>query len=233
MIGCYTRYSLGRKNRVYTKMTTELVANYMWRMRPNERKPIPRECIERNLTMMPKHYIIHPEEINSLAKETPILNELWDKIPHWIIKADLGRLLYIYNRGNFYLDVDCLVQKKLDTVHANKMVLFTETIVSGVDQLGPRECKNPENVLRVANYAFGTTIVKHPFLKEVIDECISRISWLIHSNMTPLDTDILWVCGPDVITTVYHRSHKNYSDILLLDQSYLSHLCYGSWRSGS
>lgn len=233
MIGYYTRYNLGRKNRLYTKMTTELVANYMWRMRPNERKPIPRECIERNFTMMSKHYIIHPEEINSLAKETPILNELWDKIPHWIIKADLGRLLYIYNRGGFYFDVDCLIRKKLDTVHGNKMVLFTEMIVSSVDALGPRVCKNPENVLRVANYAFGTTVVKHPFLKEVIDECITRLSWIIHTNVSPADFDILWVCGPDVITTVYHRSRKNYSDILLLDQSYLSHLCYGSWRGGS
>jgi mannosyltransferase OCH1-like enzyme len=214
-------------------MTSELVANYMWRMRPNERKPLPRECIERNLTLMPKHYIIHPEEINSLAKETPVLKDLWDKIPHWIIKADLGRLLYIYNRGGFYLDVDCLLRKKLDTVHANKMVLFTEMIVGSVDALGPRECKNPENVLRVANYAFGTTVVKHPFLKEVIDECIARLTWLIHTNVPPLDSDILWVCGPDVITTVYHRSHKKYTDILLLDQSYLSHLCYGSWRGGS
>jgi hypothetical protein len=209
-------------------MTSNLVANYMWNMRPNERKPIPRDCINHNLTMMPKHYVIHPEEINSLARDTPILNELWDKIPHWVTKADLGRLLYIYNHGQFYFDVDCIVKKALPDT--NKMIVFTETILRDVSELGPRECKNPENVLRVANYAFGTTTVKHPFLKEVIDECISRLSWLVNSNIKPSETDILWVCGPDVITTVYHRSKHNYSDLLLLDKSYLSHLCYGSWR---
>ena len=42
-------------------------------------------------------------------------------------------------------------------------------------------------------------------------------------------TDILWVCGPDTITTIFHKSKKKYDDILLLDNSYLNHKRYGSW----
>ena len=206
------------------------VVNYMWNMRPGEQKPIPRDCIEYNVSKIPKYYIVHPEEINILVKSTPDLYDLWNSIPHWIIKADLGRLLYIYNHGGFYFDVDCVLQKRLDSVNTEKMILFTETILNSVELLGARECKNPENVLRVANYAFGTNTKHHPFLKKVIDECCARLSWLINSNTKPTDKDILWVCGPDVITTVYHKHHKHF-DVLLLDQSYIRHLAAGTWRS--
>jgi len=208
----------------------ECVANYMWNMKPNESKPIPTTCIESNKRIFNQCNVIHPDEITALAMNTPKLQDLWGSIPHWIIKADLGRLLYIYTYGNFYLDVDCQIAPKFQTVQVNKMILFIEKIVNSVNELGPRECKNPMNALRVANYAFGTTTRNHPFLKEVIDECITRLQWLVESNTTPSELDILWVCGPDVITTVYHRSKNNYSDIVLLDTSYASHFCYGSWR---
>ena len=46
----------------------------------------------------------------------------------------------------------------------------------------PRESKHPDNVLRVANYCFGSTSVKHPFLKEVIDECIHRLKYIIYNQ---------------------------------------------------
>jgi hypothetical protein len=51
------------------------------------------------------------------------------------------------------------------------------------------------------------------------------------------ETDILWVCGPDVITTMYHAqfrddgsTHDVDPSIRLIEQGYLQHLGYGSWR---
>jgi hypothetical protein len=115
-----------------------------------------------------------------------------------------------------YIDSDCVIRKHIPT---SPVVLFTEKTVP-LYQLGPREKKYS---VRVANYAFASE-PQHPFLKEVILECIRRLT-LLKSIM---HSDILWVCGPDVITTVYHETlHK---DIALLDSTYLNHLMMGSWR---
>lgn len=207
------------------------IANYMWNFKPAENSPIPTSCIDHNKTFFPEMNVVSVTDIERLAKSFPDLENLWDRIPHWIIKADIGRLLYIYFHGNFYFDVDCRIRKKIPLDSERYMILFTEMILKNVNRLGPRECKNPENVLRVANYAFGTNVIRHPFLHEVILECIKRLAFLIESGPSKLQQlDILWVCGPDVITTVYHRSKSHYPDLILLDMSYLSHLCHGSWR---
>jgi len=209
----------------------DYTANYMWNFKPGEKAPIPTACIDNNRNFFSKTNIVSTADIELLAKHYPDLDQLWDRIPHWIIKADLGRLLHIYFHGNFYFDVDCKIRKNIPVDSVGFLVLFTETILKNVNKLGPRECKNPENVLRVANYAFGTNVIRHPFLNEVILECIKRLGVLIDLNSTELSQeDILWVCGPDVITTVYHKSRSSYSDLILLDTSYLSHLCHGSWR---
>jgi len=159
------------------------------------------------------------------------LLSFWGDIPHPVIKGDLGRLLHVYFTGGFYFDTDCRINKPLKLETKDKLILFTEKVVNNVSVLGPRECKSPERVLRVANFAFGCTVTHHKFLKEVIDECIKRLETVISDSITTLtDEDILWCCGPDVITTIYHTSYQKYNDILLLDDTYLKHFAYGSWR---
>lgn len=203
----------------------------MWSFNPAEKLPTPSDCIFSNKVFFKNSAILTPENIEPLIRHFPDLIKLWQIIPHWIIKADLGRLIYIYFRGNFYFDVDCKINKTIPINSESFLVLFTETVLSDVRQLGPRECKNPENALRIANYAFGTNVLQHPFLLEVILECINRLHQLMNSGVTKLyQHDILWVCGPDVMTTIYHKSKSMYPDLMLLDTSYLSHLCRGSWR---
>ena len=159
------------------------------------------------------------------------LLSFWGDIPHPVIKGDLGRLLHIYFTGGFYFDTDCRINKPLNLKKEDKLILFTEKVVNNVSVLGPRECKSPERVLRIANFAFGCTVTHHKFLKEVIEECINRLETVISESTIPLtDEDILWCCGPDVITTIYHTSNGKYDDILLLDTTYLNHLALGSWR---
>ena len=210
--------------------------NYMWNFKPNETNSIDTRAIHHNKNYGLQYKILKPNDIEPLVPlYSDKLNKLWKYIPNWIIKADLGRLLYIYFNGNLYFDIDCFVQKDIKHHFNNcNILLFTEHISNSVNDLGPLECKNPENVLRIANFAFGAKVKKHPFLKEVIDECINRLGKLViysHKNRyNPSHTDILWVCGPDNITTIFHKSKKKYDDILLLDNSYLNHRCYGSWR---
>ena len=209
-----------------------LVANYIWVSRGADSTTAPPEaCINRNRLFLSSTNIINATELEDLAMSTPVLCDMWAEIPRWIVKVDIGRVLYIYAHGGFYFDVDCLVKKPLQPLPTEKMVLFTERVLSSVADLGPRECKTPESVLRIANYAFGTTTVNHPFMKQVLDECIRRLSLLMCEASDFSDADILWVCGPDVITTVYHRAPKDSSDILLLDTTHVDHLCAGTWRT--
>lgn len=210
---------------------------YMWNFKPNEVKTIPMNVIEYNKKYIKNYQIIGPEIIQSLINNNDIsdkLINLYNLIPHWVVKADLGRLLYIYYNGGFYSDVDAFIVKTpvIPTKYQYcDMFLFTEKRMKSVNQLGPRECKNPENILRISNYFFGTSIKKHPFLKEVINECINRLEQIliIEKNTNFSQKDILWTCGPDVITTIYHKSRSNYN-ILLFDSSIIKHYRYSSWR---
>jgi len=136
--------------------------------------------------------------------------------------------------------VDCVIQvnpfQSINPKH-DRVILFTEFTVS-LDALGPRECKNPQNALRIANYAFASNYKRHPFLETCIRECMRRLTVLFDENVENwAETDILWVCGPDVITTMYHKQAADAteadSSILLIERGCFQHLGYGSWRDNS
>jgi hypothetical protein len=223
---------------------------YMWNFKPNERAGVPMNCIQQNKQFVPDHTIVTPADVTPILSSFPGLPELWAKIPqqHWVVKADLGRLLYIYKHGGCYLDVDCVIVK--NPFHQassginpknDRLILFTEFTVT-IDALGPRECKNPRNSLRIANYAFAANYKRHPFLELCIRECMRRLEVLFQSNLDKwAETDILWVCGPDVITTIYHAQFGADgtgcgadadvdTSVRLMDRGWLRHLGYGSWR---
>lgn len=211
------------------------VINYLWEFKPNEKNKLNNNVINNNLKYINEYKIITPNILELLLDNTIFLyiQEWYSFIPHWVIKTDLGRLLIIYLNGGLYSDADCFIKKQFNNhTDAHNVILFTEHICSSVNKLGPRECKNPENVLRIANYCFGSKTIRHPFFKEVIDECINRLKQLlvVENNQDFSNKDILWVCGPDVITTIYHQSKHKYNDIYLYDKSFLNHKNFGSWR---
>ena len=61
------------------------------------------------------------------------LLNLWAKIPWWIVKADLGRLIYVYLNGGFYFDVDCLIKKNFHSEVGESMVCLLYTSPSPRD----------------------------------------------------------------------------------------------------
>jgi mannosyltransferase OCH1-like enzyme len=210
---------------------------YLWKFKPNEKKHFPQDVVINNLKYIENYKIINdPSIIESFIINNnifPSLLQLYNRIPHWVIKTDLGRLLAVYLNGGLYADADCFIQKKLDKHNdTDNIILFIEHKCSSVNQLGKRECKNPENLVRIANFCFGSKTKNHPFLKEVIGECVYRLNKLLMIEKKSVfnHEDILWVCGPDVITTIYHRSKHKYNDIFLYDKTFLNHKCNGSWR---
>ena len=210
----------------------KLDAVYIWNMNPNETASIPMQNILKNERFF-KSTIIGPKEVDKLVNQikNPLLNDLWNKIPWWIVKADLARLMYVYVNGGFYFDVDCIVKKNILPYVKNNMVLFIEKKISAVNKLGPREKKTKDRLLRIANFAFGSSIKEHPFLKRVIDECLSRTETFLRESPNEIsELDVVWLCGPDVITSIYHDYKHLYSDLLLLEKSNLKHMTYSSWR---
>ena len=209
-------------------------AAYIWGLWNKNSKPLKKH--QENIDFNKSYFtpeVIGLDVIESWVAgwENKKLQSFWEKIPHPVIKGDLGRLLHIYFTGGFYFDTDCRINKPLNLKKEDKLVLFVEKLLPNVSFLGPKEQKSPERVLRIANFAFGCTVTQHKFLKEVIEESIKRLETIISKNNKELtEEDILWCCGPDVITSVYHDSHKKYDDILLLDSTYVNHFAYGSWR---
>ena len=216
--------------------------NYMWNFKPNEIKDIYEFLsLNMNKNFITDYNIIYPKEIDQLlinnkhdiSTNFKDLINLLDIIPKWIIKTDIYRILYIYYNGGIYSDVDCYIQKKLDIEKDEYLYLYTEKICKNIKMLGKRETKNKENLHRISNYFFGTDYKQHPFLKLVINECINRLNQLLlieKKNEKNINHgDILWVCGPDVITSMYHI-HKNNYKIKLFDDTYIKHTCLSSWR---
>lgn len=208
---------------------------YMWEFKPNENTLINQDVINTNLKYIENYKIITPTIFEPLLQTNifPNLLELYNLIPNWIIKADLGRLLLVYFFGGIYCDTDCFIQTQFNNMTDNiNLYLFTEHVVKYRFLLGKRECKDNDNLVRVANFCFGSKIKNHPFLKEVIDECLNRLKQiLVTEGQTKLNNrDILWVCGPDVITTIYHSSKHKYNDILLHNSTFLYHSANGEWR---
>ena len=190
---------------------------YMWNMNPNETRLPNEKVFQHNAKYLPNYKLIGPADIEPLLPLFPDIQKQWDTIPHWVIKADIARLLYIYEHGGVYLDCDCLVQQPLP----KEPWVCVEKVVP-VHTLGPKESKHPSHAVRIANYAFGFP-KHHPLLKEALEECARRLP---QADATA--ENILWVCGPDVMTTVYHRYQEK--NIALLNHTYVKHLAVGSWR---
>lgn len=211
----------------------------MWNFKPNEKNKLPSELIQHNKKYIDRFDIYNPEKLNIMLEEEcafdifPNLKEVIPLIPHWIILADLGRLLIVYFKGGFYCDIDCFI-KRLIPFSTSKTCVFEEKIVPDLNFLGERERKDHDKYRqRIANYFFGSTIIRDEFFKLTIEECIKRLHRILNEQKekegnTVSNHDVLWCCGPDVITSIYHENDKR--NIELYDQSFLHHVCSSSWR---
>jgi mannosyltransferase OCH1-like enzyme len=200
------------------------VAFGLWNFKPDERLPFPSMFTYANGRFLASFAIVKPDEIEEYLHMIPELEKQWDRISPWIVKSDLARLVYVYLRGGFYFDSDCEIVRRIQPA-PNVATLFTEAILPSTSVLGPREDKSPDRRHRIANYAFGCPTPRHPFFKACIDECLRRLEEIEYTAKTP--QDVLWVCGPDVITTIYHTYRF---PVRLLGQNYVKHHAVGSWR---
>ena len=165
-------------------------------------------------------------------EDLPGLKEMYELAKSrckWIVLADLIRLVAVFHMGGLYLDADCFPEQGLAAQLQGEVVLFKEMTVDPTT-LGPREDKSPASAVRVANFARRP---RNPFIRACILECVRRLrEILVEENRESVhtDADILWVCGPDVITTVFHKRQGLTGRTRLLTASIAGHRAAGTWR---
>tara|TARA_R110002153_G_scaffold246952_2_gene402911 strand:+ start:32 stop:2554 length:2523 start_codon:yes stop_codon:yes gene_type:complete len=169
--------------------------------------------------------VIWPKDIETLVEKHPELHKIWDKIPKWATKCDIARYLFLYYNTGTYLDADCTKLKSLpnNTLDSNNVILYTEHIDTPT---GPREDKGV--TLRIANFVLTSTKIHQGFWMECINESIKRVKSILDVEWT--DKDVLWSAGPGMISEVYHNLEDK-SGITVLDDTYVEHKAWGSWRS--
>jgi hypothetical protein len=150
-----------------------------------------------------------------------------------IMKYDIMRYLIVYCCGGTYLDADIVLKKSLANITANEC-FFIENIV-------PLSRNNPgyyepirrgvlEHPIRIANYAFSSKPGNPIFL-----EFLAEVRRRMYIQPAPKnDYEVLYLTGPDVVTTVIHAMKKSIPINIvskLVSNGIVEHTCAGEWRN--
>lgn len=187
------------------------------------------------------------DDVYKLIRERyPQFLDIYHTASRRCMVADLVRYLIVYTHGGWYFDMDCK-RESFDVRdprfrQMNDLVLFTE--LNTDDAFGPGFGQQvadqnpirdgvPEHPVRVANYAFGAA-AGHPFFHWLLKRL--RIRWERSKQEASVsDYDVLFITGPDLVTTVFHERSGCFPDSLLsLEDSHrmITHLEASGWRSG-
>tara|TARA_Y100000389_G_C17450894_1_gene514715 strand:- start:657 stop:1379 length:723 start_codon:yes stop_codon:yes gene_type:complete len=181
--------------------------------------------------------LLNKEDIMEIM-ERDVWNMLNLKIRRKVVLADISRYYLMWREGGFYLDLDVRVNKNLTDIvksslkNDENIILFTEHDNCNPMYMGKRE--NKDHTHRIYNCMFWSK-EKNKFWKECIDLTIERCQMLITENRELTDEDVIWVSGPDVITTVYNEKYKDDKHIKVYNgvqsREILTHLNGGTWRN--
>lgn len=174
-----------------------------------------------------------------IRERRPELLDLYDFYPRNIQRADLFRVIAIFELGGFYLDLDVHLYEPLDALCSATLVLTEEWQMS-VGEYEKRHCLpavDARDLMQVGNYGFAAR-PRHWFLEEVIDEMLHRAAAINPSTVS--NEDVFFSTGPDVLSAVYARFRDQLAgEVTILDGSehgrwcqfgkYGTHLMAGSW----
>jgi inositol phosphorylceramide mannosyltransferase catalytic subunit len=175
--------------------------------------------------------------LSLVAEYFPELKEMYTSYKFPVQRADVFRVMLMYLKGGFYMDLDILCFKKLDEICGRGVVLGVEKVLT------QRQCASlgHKHRLRIANYMFGSS-PRHQFWLDILKGIEERSRNPVHS-----ESDVLESTGPGVVTDVYHAVRDRYPDILVLPNDekpclkacgpaschfgdYAAHLHHGGWR---
>jgi mannosyltransferase OCH1-like enzyme len=154
-----------------------------------------------------------------------------------IQRADIFRVMIIYLKGGFYMDMDMFCLKALDELCHHEIVLGIEKVLT------PTEMHHLKHIypIRIANYMFGSK-PRHAFWLDFLNEAKSKSTCSIEE-----ENDVLETTGPGLLTNIFHQVKYKYNNLVLLENNempcpkscgqaschfghYAAHHHVGSWR---
>uniref|UniRef100_A0A0G4G8I6 Alpha 1,4-glycosyltransferase domain-containing protein n=1 Tax=Chromera velia CCMP2878 TaxID=1169474 RepID=A0A0G4G8I6_9ALVE len=193
-----------------------------------------RWIVERNARVSGLPYIIiGPSEaerdLAEAEQDVPGITAAYESVPVGVARSDICRLVSVYVRGGFYLDLDVYLESRPPISK-----IFADVYVEHIAKSVPTEGVFGEKyTTRMANFAFSAP-PKHPFFREVLQEVARRCRVAREQSLFSSDKAILWITGPDVITNVAHETNSSHV-VRIHDPKVRSrmftHLYDGSWRT--
>ena len=201
---------------------------------PNQLK-IYQASIEKTNSQWQYEYYDDAESRQFISRHMPNFLCVYDDLHLAVQQADLFRLIVIYVKGGFYLDLDIELIKPLDKLTEYACVFAEEVFLNNAtrDKLGHRHST------RIANYMFGAA-PRNEFIGYLIQQYMSKIPFEIQS-----EDDVLDNTGPGMVTDAYFN-YPNIDEIKLIKNDenyckrcqqyschfggYAQHHHLGSWR---
>lgn len=168
-----------------------------------------RKCQRTLLRLHPEYeyrFFSDRDCVRFIKERLPGFLPLWHFYPRPVQRADLFRVLAVYELGGFYFDLDVFFHEPLDDLLGSEIVFPEEWQMSkefyAIRHRVPAETR--QQLVQLGNYAFGAR-PRHWFLREVLEEMIRRTGETDTQNLT--DMDVLFSTGPDCVNGVARKEH--------------------------
>jgi hypothetical protein len=172
--------------------------------------------------------------VDALLDKYPRYKEILPSLGRKVQKADLARLLILYDEGGHYFDLDCVPTERnlfqYLNAHNPPAIFYVERTLCLAQYLMsifyPIRNFKPETLVRIANYSFGAMPQNETILKNLE---LLRERCLKFSDYDG-DYDVLFKTGPDCTTHATHAlAWENRA--ILPHSPWMKHVCAGSWRN--
>lgn len=160
---------------------------------------------------------IHPEyvfmlwsdddNLELIKRKYPQFLELYLNIPTPVMRSDFARYVVLYHHGGFYIDLDVMCYKSLESlpIKENHELILTEEHPTHGIEFGLKQI--------VTNWFFGC--IKHSNLMDSIIKIVQK-----NLQNSPTNTEPLHITGPFMMTKAYNELKND--NILLLKYDYLN-----------
>ena len=234
------------------RIPRKLIRTLLWdRSYPLKLRPVIRRLHESASSLKPVLY--RAEDIEAILEKHPAYAETYHNLPRRIMKADMSRLLILYEYGGWYFDLDIRATKNsLDDLIRNyeheNVVAFVESVHrDDSPKRDPGFEGHPS--IRKEGYERGFEAMEEPkvwigncvlgaspgqgMIRNMLDEIVKRSVIDTHAY-GDRGYNVLYLTGPNCITTAFFNNQSRYDDIAVVQREesdrYFRHKMSGTWR---
>jgi hypothetical protein len=193
------------------------------------------------------------EEITEILRKYPEYRETYNNFPRKIMKADMARLLILYDQGGWYFDLDIKPAKNsmndfIGNFENRNVVVFIEGVLRGDSPKTDPDYDGFPSI-RKEGYERGFEPLEEPrvwigncfmgakpgqgIIRDMLDEIVKR-SIIDTEKHEDRGYNVLYLTGPNCISTAFHHNKDRYNNIAVVDKEeserYFHHKMSGTWR---